>query len=58
MFFVMLNHPSKNIPAVPMTDEDGDVAFYKDRDVACTTAEESSLGETYGFEVFELGASY
>ena len=57
MFFVMLNHPNPSVPAVPLVDDDGDVVFFDDRGGACFAAESSYLGDGYGFEVFELGAS-
>ena len=57
MFFVMLNHPNPKVPAVPLVDEDGDIVFFDDSGAAYYAAEMSSLGEVYGFEVFELGAS-
>ena len=57
MFFVMLNHPNPSVPAVPLVDDEGDVVFFDDRGHACFAAEESSLGEVYGFEVFQLGSS-
>ena len=57
MFFVMLKHPNPSVPAVPLVDDDGDVVFFDDRGHACFAAEESSLGEVYGFEVFQLGSS-
>ena len=45
------------VPAVPLVDEDGDIVFFDDSGAAYYAAEMSSLGEVYGFEVFELGAS-
>ena len=56
MFFVMLNHPNPNVPALPMTcNDDKDVAFYKTREEAQNDAENNSLGEHFGYNVFELG---
>ena len=57
MFFVMLNHPSPHVPALPMVgDSSDDVAFFDSYDHACEAAESSSLGDAYGFDVFELGS--
>lgn len=53
-FFVMLNHPSPNVPAVPMADDE-DIAFYDTEDAAREAANNSILGEKFGFEIFELG---
>lgn len=60
MFFVMLNHPSADIPAIPMVradaDDATDIAFFHSEEDAFAAAESNYLGENYGYEVFELGA--
>ena len=56
MFFVMLNHPSDSIPAVPLIDPDSDnIGFYETEGEAGCAAESSHLGEEWGYEIFELG---
>lgn len=56
MFFVMLNHPSEDIPALPLAGVDPDtVEFFASRDEAIEAGNNNLLGENFGFEVFELG---
>lgn len=56
MFFVMLNHPNPDIPAVPLIDTETDnVGFYESDGEAGLAAESSTLGEECGYEIFELG---
>jgi len=58
MYFVMLNHPSKNVIAMPLIElKEGssDIAFYNTYEEACAAAENSSLGANFGYEVFCLG---
>lgn len=55
MYFVMLNHPSENIPAIPMVDDNNNTIFFDELELAQKSAEQSFLGDCYGFEVFELG---
>lgn len=52
-FFVMLNTQCGGI--TPMTDADGDLATFDDLDSARHGADNCSLGEAFGYEVFERG---
>lgn len=53
-FFVMLNHPNGRY--IPMTySHDDSVCFYLTEEEARTEAKKSMLGETYGYEIFEIG---
>ena len=56
-YFVMLNHPSKNIQAMPMIIdvETNNVAWFETEEHARKAAEDSMLGEAYGFEIFRRG---
>ena len=55
MFFVMLNHPNKNVHAVPLMATDDDLAFFETQEAAREVAESNMLGEAFGYEIFELG---
>ena len=52
-FFVMLYHP--NTGYTPMTGEDEDIARFATKDAARSAAENSTLGNAFGFEIFEIG---
>lgn len=55
MFFVMLSHPNPNVHALALSENDGDIAFFETKDLAREAAENNSLGEHFGYEIFELG---
>ena len=56
MFFVMLNHPSENIEALIMTQGTYDEpAFFATQEDARKAAKNNTLGENFGYEIFELG---
>lgn len=55
MFFVMLNHPSQDIPAIPMVNENDDISFFEDVESAKAAAKDNDLGENFGFDIFQLG---
>ena len=56
MFFVMLNHPNPDVPAVPLIDENTDnIGFYDSEEAAGQAAESSLLGGREGYEIFGLG---
>ena len=56
MFFVLLNHPKNDVPAVPLIESKTDnIAFYETFEEAGEAAESSSLGEEFGYEIFQLG---
>lgn len=52
-YFVMLN--TQNGSCSPMTEDNGDVAFYADIEDAVRDAEDNVLGNQFGFEVFQRG---
>ena len=54
-YFVMLNHPNKNIQAMPMVDENENIAWFESEESARETAYGTQLGHAYGFEIFQLG---
>ena len=58
MYFVMLNHPSDDVEAIPLeTGRMGyeRIAFFDTKEDADVADEESRLGEQFGWEVFCLG---
>lgn len=59
MYFVMLYHPSADIPAMPLLKAEardaGDIAFFESEKEAFAAAEDNDLGEIYGYDVFEIG---
>lgn len=52
-FFVMLYHPNDSIGYVPMTDDE-DIARFDNYEDARMAAMNSSLGDAYGFEIFNI----
>lgn len=52
-FFVMLS--LQNGSATPLTEDDGEVAFFARRMQAEECAESNPLGKALGWEVFMLG---
>lgn len=54
-FFVMLNHPNKRVVAIPMTDEDDEMAFFNSEEDARKACENNSFAQAFGYEIFELG---
>lgn len=52
-FFVMLNTPKSSY--TPLMYDDYDIAKYESIEDAQIAAENNSLGETFGYEVFEIG---
>lgn len=55
MFFVMLYHPNKEIPALPMLNAADEICFFDYVDEAKAAAKNNELGEHFGFDVFQLG---
>lgn len=53
-FFVILNHQNGSVLPMVKNDE-GDLAMYSTEKDARKAAEANPLGETFGYEVFELG---
>lgn len=52
-FFVILN--SYTGRPVPMTDDQGELAWYETSEEAKEAADNCSLGCAYGYEIFERG---
>lgn len=52
-FFVILSTQSGG--AAPMTDDEGEMAFYESADAARADAESNMLGAHFGYEIFERG---
>jgi hypothetical protein len=55
-YFVLLNH--QNGKVIPMMEDDENMAFFESEIEACECASKNPLGETFGFEVFELGGGW
>lgn len=54
-YFVMIAHPSNNVPAIPMTEDNDDIAFFDDEDDARWAGENNSMAKAFGYEIFQLG---
>lgn len=55
MYFVMLNHPSDYVEAVPLMKDDDHIEFFETKEEADKAAPQTILGDNYGWEVFCLG---
>lgn len=54
-YFVML-YTSADVGYVPMIDgDDNDLAMYDTEDEARSAAQNTSLGEAFGYEIFQMG---
>ena len=54
IYFVVLNH-AKEEDYFPLTDDKGDLIMFETETKATLAAETNTLGNFFGFEVFELG---
>ena len=53
-FFVMMYNQKGN-HAGPMTDEDGDVAFFETGKAALAVCKDHGYAQAFGYEIFEMG---
>ena len=54
LYFVILNC-QKEGDHLPLTDDSGKLSMYKSETDAMVAGEANSIGNFFGFEVFELG---